>query len=44
MCDLGGERCVGLGSDFDGIDCYPEGLRTPDEIPALFERMQAARL
>lgn len=40
MCDLGGERCVGLGSDFDGIDSYPEGLRTPDQIPALFERMQ----
>lgn len=33
MCDLGGERCVGLGSDFDGIDSYPEGLRTPDQIP-----------
>ena len=40
MCDLGGERCVGLGSDFDGIDSYPEGLRTPDQLPALFERMQ----
>ena len=27
MCDLGGEAHVGLGSDFDGIETHPEGLR-----------------
>ncbi|MCI6376525.1 MAG: dipeptidase [Clostridiales bacterium] len=40
MCDLGGERCVGLGSDFDGIEQYPDGLRTAGDLPALFDRMR----
>lgn len=40
MCDLGGERCVGLGSDFDGIERYPCGLRTAGDLPALFDRMR----
>ncbi len=40
MCDLGGERCVGLGSDFDGIERYPRGLRTAGDLPALFDRMR----
>lgn len=40
MCDLGGENAVGLGSDFDGIDEYPEGLRNAGDIPALLERMR----
>lgn len=40
MCLLGGEDHVGLGSDFDGIDEYPEGLRNAGDIPALAERMQ----
>lgn len=41
MCDRGGERCVGLGSDFDGIDEYPLGLRHAGDVPALLERMRA---
>ena len=40
MCDMGGENHVGLGSDFDGIDQYPEGLRNAGDIPALLERMR----
>lgn len=40
MCDLGGENAVGLGSDFDGIDEYPEGLRNAGDIPALLDRMR----
>lgn len=40
MCDLGGENHVGLGSDFDGIDQYPEGLRNAGDIPALLDRMR----
>ena len=40
MCDLGGEDCVGFGSDFDGIDAYPEGLRTAHDVPALLENMR----
>ena len=40
MCDLGGEDCVGLGSDFDGIDAWPDGLRNTGDLPALFDRMR----
>ena len=40
ICDMGGESIVGLGSDFDGIDEYPEGLRNAGDIPALLERMR----
>lgn len=41
MCALGGEHHVGLGSDFDGIDEYPEGLRHAGDVPALLDRMRA---
>ena len=41
MCDKGGERAIGLGSDFDGIESYPKGLRHAGELPALFDRMRA---
>lgn len=40
ICYLGGEGIVGLGSDFDGIEHYPKGLRHAGRIPALFERME----
>lgn len=40
MCELGGEGFVGLGSDFDGIDEWPEGLRNAGDIPRLFEQME----
>ena len=39
ICELGGEKHVGLGSDFDGIDEYPTGLRTAGDVPALLNRM-----
>ena len=35
MLDLGGENCVGFGSDFDGIECKPEGLHNPADLPKL---------
>lgn len=41
MCALGGERHVGLGSDFDGIELYPDGLHNPSDIDALLDRMSA---
>ena len=41
MCDLGGEDCVGFGSDFDGIDAYPEGMRTAGDVPALIDRLRS---
>lgn len=39
MCAMGGENHVGLGSDFDGIDEYPAGLRRAEDVPALLERL-----
>ena len=39
MCDLGGENCVGFGSDFDGIDDYPVGLRTAADVPNLIAQL-----
>ena len=35
ICQLGGGSQVGFGSDFDGIDVYPAGLRHPGEFPNL---------
>lgn len=35
ICELGGEDIVGFGSDFDGIDAWPEGLASPADLPAL---------
>ena len=40
MCDLGGENQVGFGSDFDGIDGWPEGLRNAGDIPNLIQGMR----
>ena len=37
---MGGEKQVGFGSDFDGIDVYPEGLRHPGELPNLIEGLR----
>lgn len=32
FCSLGGEKCVGIGSDFDGIDRMPDGCRGAEFI------------
>lgn len=40
MCDLGGENHIGFGSDFDGIDDWPEGLRNASEVPNLIEGLR----
>ena len=40
MCDLGGEDCVGFGSDFDGIEEWPDGLRNAGDVPKLIERLR----
>lgn len=39
MCDLGGENHVGLGSDFDGITEWPDGLRNAGDVPKLIDRL-----
>ena len=37
--ELGGEDCIGLGSDFDGIPAAPQGLSGTCDMYALLERM-----
>ena len=39
ICELGGERVLGFGSDFDGISTWPEGLGHPGEFPALLDAL-----
>ena len=40
ICDMGGKQQVGLGSDFDGIDRYPQGLRHAGDVHALLDRLR----
>lgn len=40
ICQMGGEKIVGFGSDFDGIDCCPIGLENPADIPALLNALR----
>lgn len=39
VCELGGATNVAFGSDFDGIDRHPVGLRHPGQYPALIEAL-----
>ncbi|MFS0727919.1 dipeptidase [Paenibacillus sp. 1P07SE] len=39
ICELGGERQIMLGSDFDGIDSYVQGLTNPVDTGRLVEGM-----
>lgn len=41
ILQLGGEDVVGFGSDFDGIDAWPEGLANPADFPALLDFLAA---
>jgi len=41
ICQLGGAGIVGFGSDFDGIECTPQGLEHPGHIPALLDVLRA---
>ena len=40
FCELGGVDCVGFGSDFDGIERWPEGLSNPAGFPVVLERLE----
>lgn len=40
ICQMGGEKIVGFGSDFDGIEICPEGLENAGKIPALLEELR----
>ncbi|UVI32574.1 dipeptidase [Paenibacillus spongiae] len=39
VCELGGERHIMFGSDFDGIDTHVEGLSNPGELSNLEETL-----
>ena len=40
MLGLGGEGQIGFGSDFDGIECAPEGLEDPSGVPFLLRELE----
>lgn len=40
ICEMGGEEILGFGSDFDGIEVWPNGLKTPADFPTLIERLR----
>lgn len=35
ILEVGGESCLAIGSDFDGMGQYPQGLDGPDKLPEL---------
>ncbi len=39
LCELGAEDVLGFGSDFDGIETWPEGLAHPGDFPALMDAL-----
>ncbi len=39
ICQMGGEKIVGFGSDFDGIEVTPDGLENPAQVPNLLEEL-----
>ncbi len=41
ICQLGGADIVGFGSDFDGIERYPEDLRHPGQLENLLSSLRA---
>ena len=40
LCELGAEHVIGFGSDFDGIDAWPEGLGSPTGFPVLLDALR----
>ncbi|WMI81717.1 dipeptidase [Anaerotignum sp. MB30-C6] len=40
MLSIMGEDFIALGTDFDGIDCTPKGIRQVQEIEFLFNRIE----
>lgn len=36
---LGGENHIGIGADFDGVDCLPEGIENCKDTYKVFERL-----
>lgn len=42
ILEVGGENCLAIGSDFDGMGKYPEGLSDPSGLPLLASAMESA--
>lgn len=40
ICQMGGAKNVGFGSDFDGIEVSPADLHHPGELPRLLEELR----
>ena len=40
ICEMGGEHVLGFGSDFDGIEAWPEGLGDPTGFPTLLDELR----
>ena len=40
LCEMGAEDVVGFGSDFDGIEVWPEGLGHPGEFGNLLDALR----
>ena len=40
LCELGAEKVIGFGSDFDGIEVWPEGLAHPGEFGNLLDALR----
>ncbi|MBQ2952203.1 MAG: membrane dipeptidase [Clostridia bacterium] len=41
ICQLGGAGIVGFGSDFDGIECFPEDVQHPGQMGNLLEALRS---
>lgn len=37
--ELGGEDNIGIGADFDGVDCLPEGINGVQDVYKVFDRL-----
>ena len=40
MCQLGAEKHVGFGSDFDGIECTPSDCQSPADVPNILAELR----
>ncbi|MBR0366913.1 MAG: membrane dipeptidase [Clostridia bacterium] len=40
ICEMGGEHVLGFGSDFDGIESWPDGLGDPSGFPVLLDALR----
>ena len=40
MCQLGAEKHVGFGSDFDGIECAPVDCQSPADVPRILDELR----